>query len=322
MLVLLLFEVSIRPACAAGQNIKGDSSILKFDDPRTAHWDQAVFKLVKIPSPVDGKIQQAYFYKSKSDKPQPLIISLHTWSGNYTQTDDIATLAAANDDNYIHPDFRGNNNTPEACGSLLTISDIDASIDYVLAHVKVDTNKIYVIGVSGGGFATLNMLMRSRHRIRKFSSWAAITDLVAWYKQCNGKVYAGDIYKCTESTNGHLNIAEAKSRSPFFAELPPNREKDIEISIYAGLQDELVPFTQSVKMYNKLLYDFGDENKADYVSMDEIKKLTDRPMKTLDLGKIADRRVFLRKHFKNIQLVIYQGKHEMLTNYAFEALYR
>ena len=69
-------------------------------------WEDE-FKIVEIKSPLDKKLQPAYFYKSKSTKPKPLIVSLHSWSADYTQRDSINLLSLKKDYNYIHPNFRG-----------------------------------------------------------------------------------------------------------------------------------------------------------------------------------------------------------------------
>ena len=50
------------------------------------------FKLVQIPSSIDTVVQPAYFLDSK-EKSNPLLVSLHTWSGDYTQADSLAYLA-------------------------------------------------------------------------------------------------------------------------------------------------------------------------------------------------------------------------------------
>ncbi|MFA5326348.1 MAG: hypothetical protein WC384_01025 [Prolixibacteraceae bacterium] len=52
----------------------------------------------------------AVFYKTSQTAPQPLVVSLHTWSGDYTQEDPLAKEILLRDWNYIHPDFRGVNN--------------------------------------------------------------------------------------------------------------------------------------------------------------------------------------------------------------------
>lgn len=75
------------------------------------------FEKVEIPSTKDGEVQKAFMYKSTSKTSQPLIVSLHTWSGYYNQTDPLTKEILARDWNYIHPDFRGANRTPRQWGA-------------------------------------------------------------------------------------------------------------------------------------------------------------------------------------------------------------
>ena len=82
-----------------------------WDNTSKRKWDPA-FQKVEIPSTKDGEVQKAFMYKSTSKVSQPLIVSLHTWSGYYNQTDPLAKEILARDWNYIHPDFRGANRTP------------------------------------------------------------------------------------------------------------------------------------------------------------------------------------------------------------------
>ena len=298
------------------------SEIIKFDDTRKLTWS-STFKTVEIPT-VDGLNQKAYLYKTTSKKAQPLIVSLHTWSGNYEQKDEIAQMAANKDYNYIHPDFRGANNKMDACCSDLAMLDIDKAIDFAIANANVDPTKIFVIGVSGGGFATLNVLMRSKHAIKKLSAWAAITDLQQWYKdsKAKGDHYWKDVLLCTSGLKENLNITEARKRSPLFRETPL-KIKSADIEIYAGVNDGVdgsVPFTHSIHFYNKLLNDLKVKNKKYYVSKKEIKLLIKFRKPLGDFGQIGDRAVCLIKQYKNIKLTIFTGGHEMLTAYAFDQL--
>ena len=66
-------------------------SYIKYDDTRETNWDNN-YKLVGIKSSFDANVQKAYLFKSVSETPRPLIVSLHTWSGDYTQKDEIADL--------------------------------------------------------------------------------------------------------------------------------------------------------------------------------------------------------------------------------------
>eukprot|EP01034_Spumella_vulgaris_P027206 gene27206-33895_t len=63
------------------------------------------------------------------------------------------------------------------------IADIDEAIDWALKNMDVDKTNIYIVGYSGGGYATLAMYMKSRHSIKAFSAWASIADLTAWYAE-------------------------------------------------------------------------------------------------------------------------------------------
>ena len=77
-----------------------------FDDTRKTDWDTE-FKVIELKSSLDNSLQKVYFYKSKSVAPKPLVVSLHTWSGNYKQKDELAALSKNKDLNYIHPNFKG-----------------------------------------------------------------------------------------------------------------------------------------------------------------------------------------------------------------------
>ena len=298
-------------------------SIIKFDDTRETKWSED-FELVEINSSKDNVIQKAYFYKSTSDEPKPLIVSLHTWSGGYSQIDDLATICKQKDLNYIHPDFRGANKTIDDCCSELALSDIDDAISHAIKNSNVDTTKIYVIGVSGGGYATLSTFMKSKHAIKKFSAWASITDLIAWYNESkirNNK-YAQNILDCTNSRNG-LNLENARHKSPIYWVTPTEKLKDSQLKIYVGVFDGIqgsVPITHSINFYNKLLSDLSVKDSSKYVSVSEKLELIEKRQALSNFGTIANRKVCLKKEYENLQLVVFEGNHEMLTEFALNEL--
>lgn len=288
-----------------------------------AVWDDD-FKQIDIASSIDNKKQKSYFYPSKSKTPQPLIVSLHTWSGNYRQNDDVATLCKKYDVNYIHPDFRGANIMEEACCSKLALSDIDDAITYAIKHANIDTSKIYVMGLSGGGYATLSTFMKSKHNIKKFSAWASITDLIAWYNESkirNNK-YAQYILDCTGSGNT-LNIEQTKERSPLYWETPIHKLNNTTLSIYAGVYDGIqgsVPITHSINFYNKLLRDLAVTDSLKYVSLTEKLMLLEHQKPLGEFGHIDGRKIILKKEYANVRLIIFEGNHEMLTTYALKEM--
>lgn len=316
LLVFILVE-------AKGQTKPGND-VVKNDDPRSGGW-LSDLKIVGIKSSLDGAIQKAYYFKSKSSVKKPLIVSLHTWSGSYAQRDTVSVLSIQKDINYIHPDFRGANTNPLACGSVATIRDIDDAISFAINQGNVDEQHIYVVGVSGGGYATLNMLAHSKHAIRKISAWAAIANLEVWYYESLvlKNRYAKDILDCTNS-KGELNLSEALKRSPITTDFSTRTQaKHTDINIYAGVYDGIqgsVSFTHSINFYNKLLMDLNVKDQKAYVSDKEKLYLLEfrKPLK--DYGNITDRKICLKKKYKNISLVIFEGNHEILNEYAFENL--
>lgn len=305
------------------KNKKSEEQVIKYDDTREKKWRHD-FKLVQIPSSLDGVVQRAYFYKATSKSKKPLIVSLHTWSGDYQQADDLTPLILQKELNYIHPDFRGANNTINACASKLAISDIEDAISYAIKNANVDTTKIYIIGVSGGGYATLASFMKLKHNVKKFAAWAPISDLTAWYRESTVRrnKYSKDILDCTDSESG-LNVDLAKRKSPLFMETPVARLKNASLSIYAGIYDGFqgsVPITHSINFYNKILKDLSVSDSTKYVTESETLKLLEHKCSMGKLDSIGGRKVCLKKQYGNLSLNIFEGGHEMLTEFALNKL--
>ncbi|MEI6950814.1 prolyl oligopeptidase family serine peptidase [Paraflavisolibacter sp. H34] len=306
----------------AGKQSSSESYI-RFDDTRNTAWTED-FEQVGIKSGKDGQVQKAFFYKTRSGKPKPLVVSLHTWSGDFRQKDELAPLCKGKDVNYIHPDFRGPNKTSSACCSELALSDIDDAITFAIKNAKVDTAAIYVIGVSGGGYATLSTFMKSRHNIKKFSAWVPITNLEAWYQESTimKSKYAPDILACTDSKDT-VNLANARQKSPVFMKTPAAKLKSAKLFIYAGIYDGIqgsVPITHSINFYNKLLTDLSVKDKTKYVSVPEKLHLLEFRRPLGNFGNIGDRKVCLKKEYGNARLTLFEGNHEMLPEYALDEL--
>ncbi len=300
-----------------------DKSVIKFDDTRDIVWTSD-FQLVEIESSKDQAIQKAYFHKTKSKETQPLIVSLHTWSGDYSQRDELAAICNQKDLNYIHPDFRGANVISSACCSELALTDIDDAIGFAIQNGHVNLDEIYIIGVSGGGYATLATYMKSKYHIKKFSAWASISDLTAWYQESTirGNKYAKNILDCTNS-GLELKEENARKKSPLFMSGPIKSRENAELHIFAGIYDGIqgsVPITHSINFYNKLLTDLSVKDKSKYVSDSEKLQLLESRRPLTELGTIAGRKICLKKEYGSIKLTIFEGNHEMLTDFALNEL--
>lgn len=294
--------------------------INNYGNANNSDWPEG-FSIVEIESSIDRTIQRAYFFSAESSEMQPLIVSLHSWSGNYKQQDPLAKKAKDNDWNYIHPDFRGPNWTKDACLSDKALSDIDDAIQYALDKGSVNKQSIFVTGVSGGGYATLEIYLRTRHKIKAFLSWAPISDLDAWYWQSRfrGNKFDSDILKCT--SNGFiLDKQEALKRSPLYFELPPSLTGRLEI--YAGINDGFtgsVPISHSILFFNKLVEHY--EKASNVVNQEDIIRLLTRSVSRVDgMREIDGRAVLYSKEMGQFLLTIFEGGHEMLPDFCFRRM--
>lgn len=311
---LIFFYLITVPLCAVAQKDPA------WDNTKGKHWDSS-FSHIKIPSSVDGKLQDVWVYKSTAKNLQPLIISLHTWSGDYNQEDPLAAETVLRNWNYMHPDFRGTNDRPEAGGSPLVVSDIEDAIQYAAKNMNVDTNNIHIIGVSGGGYATLLAYMKLKYPVKSFNAWVPISDLESWYWETKARKlkYADDVEKII-TTNGSINWDEAKMRSPFYMNIPAIRKKSI-LNIYAGVHDGYtgsVPIMQSIHFYNKIVKEiYGNEQNEIVPDTTIISLVTKRvnPNANRD-NRIGERIIQLYKKTDAVTLTIFEGGHEMLAEQA------
>jgi predicted peptidase len=278
-----------------------------------------------IKSALDGNTQIFYYSKSANSGPQPLVVQLHSWS--YT-ADSLKTIGLdvesyAKGYNYIFPNFRGINNHPKACCSEYVIQDIDESIDWALKNMNVDKKRIFIVGYSGGGMATLAMYMKSRHTIRAFSAWVPISDLVAWYGQSKERRnrYANEIINCIGASET-FDTAKAIERSPLFWATPKKKRKKSTMQIFAGIHDGYtgpVPISQSILFYNKLLSDFKEKDSSKYVTNSDMQlMLKTQSFSTPGNKKIGNRTILYQKTTKKIMLTIFEGGHDLLSKESLE----
>ncbi len=302
----------------------------EWDSTEKVEWSES-FRTVDIPSTKDGSVQPAYFRKTTQSKPQPLIVSLHTWSGGYSQKDPMTVDVEARDWNYIHPHFRGFNNKPEAIVSEFVLADINDAIDYAIENGNVDPAEIHIVGVSGGGLATLAAYMELQRDIKSFNAWVPISDLNAWYWESRGRRFNyADHIMAAIGRDGKIDTEEGRRRSPLFKALPAQARKNSILRIYAGIHDGhlgCVPISHSINFYNRVAGEFkyGTDNlneiyrhaetDSSLVSKNELLSLLEKRINPdyIDSGlELLGRAVHLTKKSGNITLTIFEGEHEQL----------
>ena len=238
---------------------------------------------------------------------------------------DLDVVAKDKNYNYVFPNFRGINDHPKACCSEFVMSDIDECIDWALKNMNVDKKQIYIIGYSGGEYATLSMYMKSSHTIKAFSAWASISDLAAWYGQCveRKNKYAREIISCIEAGNSFDSL-KAKERSPLDWVTPVKKRKKSTLQIFAGIHDGhnfgVVPISQSINFYNKIIQDYKEKDISKYVSKEDEKRMLDTQTfpGSDTTRKIDGKIIYYQKSSKNVMLTIFDGGHDMLSKPALE----
>ncbi len=296
-----------------------------WDDVTKSAWGSE-FHIVQIKSSADSTVQNAWLYKTKKNTPQPLIISLHTWSGNYMQEDPLAKETALRDWNYIHPDFRGANNHPDACGSALVMADIEDAIQFAIKNAAVDTGNVHIIGVSGGGYAAMLAYMKINYPVKSFSSWAGISNLADWYWESKGRhaKYATDIEQVAMN-NGKMNWQSLSDRSPIKLTFPSAKRKNARLYIYTGVHDGYtgsVPISQSIFFYNKIAADINPVRQQELVAESTVTALLAQQLNpgADTTNKIGGRIIQLHKELPGVYLTVFEGGHEMLVPQALALL--
>lgn len=292
-------------------------------------WNKAVQNINYV-STADNTRQPMMFYKPQVDAPRPLLVALHSWSNNYRQKESViyAEWCIANNWIFIHPNFRGPNNKPEATGSDLVIGDVLSAIDYAKANARVDESRIYAVGWSGGGFLGLLLAGRAPEIWAGVSAWVPISDLNAWYEESRrlGTKYVREIAaSCGGRPAGEGAAAdECRKRSPLtYLE----RARGIQIDINHGIRDghnagDPVPISQSLIAFNLLAAPqdrFTEEEIAYFTREAQVPSALRSETTDPSYGGL---RILFRRQSGNARITIFDGAHDKNTEAAFRWLNR
>ncbi len=276
---------------------------------------------VRIPSTADGALQPAIFLApANPEEPVPLVVALHSWSGNYKQTlnKPAQEFCARNGWAYIHPDFRGPNRNPAATGSELAVQDVLDAVAYAKANTPVDPARVYLTGTSGGGYMSLLMAGRSPGTFAAVSAWVPISDLVAWHADSTARrnKYAREIAQSCGGKPGSSPEADLQYhlRSPL-SWLHLARSTPIDIN--AGIRDGhtgSVPTSHSLRAFNVLA---RPQDRITEAEIDHFLKKAKVPpnLPPAPLDKSFNNRQPLFRHSSgNARITIFNGGHEMVPS--------
>lgn len=302
------------------QSLQAQSPGDIWDDGSKSRSDSLL--LLQLPSSADGQMQNAFARFTTAATAQPLIVSLHTWSGGYDQPDPLAAEAKLRNWNYIHPDFRGPNRRPEAAGSALALADLEDAIRFMLQNRLVDSSQVHIIGVSGGGYMTLMAYMNLSLPIKSFQAWVPIADLNDWYAEtlARGLPYAKDL----EAIAGDDSASRAgllENRSPMHQRWRAGMRQGSTLRIFAGVHDGYtgsVPIRHSIVFFNRIAGMLHPEQRNLQVSDSLlICLLAQRGLPSAPaFPKLAGRKIHLHRSAEGIELTLFEGTHEMLPSVA------
>ncbi|HKO60148.1 MAG TPA: prolyl oligopeptidase family serine peptidase [Pyrinomonadaceae bacterium] len=290
------------------------------------NWNSAVRSNTYL-STADNTQQPMMFYKPQGNEPRPLLVGLHSWSETFRQRESViyAEWAIANDWVFIHPNFRGPNNKPQATGSDLVIADVLSAIDYAKTNARVDHSRIYAVGWSGGGHLGLLLAGRAPEVWAGVSAWVPISDLNAWYEESRrlGTKYVSQIAaSCGGRPTDGPPAEECRKRSPL---THLERARGIPIDINHGIRDgrnnnDPVPIGQSLRAFNLLAapQDRITEEEIEYFTREfqvppSLKSETSDPL-------YGGLKIHFRRQSGSTRVTVFDGAHDKNTEAAFRWL--
>ena len=285
--------------------------------------------VVEYPATIDQSQQPMLLYEAKGEGARPLLVGLHTWSGDFKQAGGEAVYARwciERDWHFIHPDFRGPNWTPDACGSEKAVQDIIDAVEFMKRHHRVDLDRIYLVGVSGGGHASLLLAGRAPELWAGVSAWVPISDIGAWWEQKrngNHSKYADHIEKCVggRPDENEAVALDCARRSPLTY---LHRARGVNLDISAGVTDGhaggSVPFTHSLHAFNGIVPEaerIGGRWIDAFYEAQALPRGSEKPEPDRLYG---EKEVLFRKVSENARVTIFQGKHEIIHHAALNWL--
>ena len=289
-------------------------------------WPEEIQE-IKYRSASDDTDQPALHFAPSTKEARPLLVGLHSWSSDYRQANTSYGKWAVNHDwHFIHPNFRGRNRTPSSMGSELAVQDILSAVSWARQQGNVDPNRIYVIGASGGGYASLLMAGRAPELWAGVSAWVPISDLVKWHAETAARKlrYAGEIeaalggHKPVPGTPAHADALK-RSAITYMA-----RARGVNLDINAGITDGhngSVPISHSLEAFNALA---APRDQLSSALIGEFVKTAKVPAalrkETVVDASYGRKTVLFRRKSGAARVTIFQGGHEIIPEAGLQWL--
>jgi acetyl esterase/lipase len=279
-------------------------------------WPGAV-QAVNYLSAADNTRQPTLFYKPPGDKRVPLLVALHTWSSDYLQPQPAyAKWCITKGWAFVHPNFRGPNNTPEACGSEWVVQDILSAVEYAKQNANIDPDRIYLMGGSGGAYAAMLMAGRAPQVWAGVSAWCGIFDLRDWYDQTSARKlkYAEYIARSCGGIPGASAEVDAqyrlRSASTYLA-----AAQAVPIDLNTGIFDGhrgSVPTSHSLDAFNILAAPGDRVATADIAFITKQAKIPEALRLEINDPWYSQAKALWRKTSGNTRVTVFEGGHDIL----------
>ena len=281
-------------------------------------------KKIIVTSSIDRTAQPSYIYlpaTMQAGRKIPLVVLLHTWSNNLEQRFKPLEEQVANRGwLLLEPDFRGRNDHPEACGSILAQQDILDAVASVKKNYSIDKNRIYLVGFSGGGYLTMLMTALYPKNWAAASAWCGISDLTQWYDFHKSDQYGEMMRNCFGGAPGQSDSIglQFRNRSPITW---LSKSTPVPLDIVAGRRDSIVPAGHSISAFNML----ANASGLPVISKEEIDKILGPDTSAFQsMGNqiltdpVLGKRIFLRRQEGNYRITIFDGIHEWMPAAAMQ----
>ena len=286
-----------------------------------AAWPPEVETAV-FTSPADGSDQKTLLYLPPGDEPVPLLVAFHTWSKDYRQNESpYAEWCLARGWALLHPDVRGPCNRPEAAGSDLAFADLRAALDLTRAKRRIAPDRIYAVGVSGGGMMTLLAAARMPDVWAAASAWVPVTDLAVWHAESleRRNKYANDIERvCGGLPGASPEVDAAYAMRSVVCRLEGGRlpfPLDINTGIHDGHTGS-VPVGHAIRAFNAVAAE-ADRIPASAIEAMELNRAV--PKESTFSGSdplYLSKPVLLRRQSGSARLTIFDGGHDIVHEAA------
>lgn len=277
---------------------------------------------IEYHSRADNSMQPALFYDPGGDERKPLLVALHSWSGNYKQANGpFGKWCIEHDWVMIHPNFRGINDHPQACGSELVVQDILSAVEHCRSQCRIDDGRIYLVGSSGGGYASLLMAGRAPEVWAGVSAWCPIFDLATWHGDTKKRDLRYDemLEQVCGGAPGASPEVDQQYRARSASTYLKQAKGKVKLAINTGITDGhngSVPIGHTLRAFNAVAKP-GDAISEDVIAqMEREPKMPASLEQSIEDASFGEKRPLFRRASETAQVTIFQGGHEIVYSAA------